>query len=204
MASSLRPPRTGTYTDIPAADGGTSVPYTPSAGDLGKWLKGKGHRHDDATGTGQTAESRPQPVLSQPVLSNATFAYYNELGYIYNPPSTPALRERYAQGFTTGSDTSGYLLTAVRLALFRTGDGVTGTWAVHADDAGKPAAAPLSAARPITSADIPDESFTFAEFTHPDGVQLGPDTKYWIVISQTSVTEDGTIGIHAWGEWAGS
>ena len=27
---------------------------------------------------------------------------------------------------------------------------------------------------------------TFEEFTHPDGVHLDPDTKYWIVISQTT------------------
>ena len=189
----------GAYSDIPASEGGTSNPYTPSAGDLGMWLKAK-VTYDDATGTGQTAESRPQPVLSQPVLSNASFAYYNELGYVYDVPVT----HRYAQGFTTGSDTSGYLLTAVRLALFVLGGTAAGTWAVHADDAGKPAAAPLSAARPILNVDIPDESFTFAEFTHPDGVQLGPDTKYWIVISQTTPNDDGVIVIHAWGEWSGA
>ena len=193
----------GAYSDIPASEAGTSNLYTPSAGDLGMWLKAK-VTYDDATGTGQTAESRPQPVLSQPALSNASFAYYNEVGYIYDPLSTPPLRERYAQGFTTGSDTSGYLLTAVRLALFSDGDVVAGAWAVHADDAGKPAAAPLSAARPIPGADIPDKNFTFAEFTHPDGVQLGPDTKYWIVISQTTYPEFGFIGVNAWGEWGGA
>ena len=193
----------GAYSDIPALEGGTSNPYTPSAGDLGMWLKAK-VTYDDATGTGQTAESRPQLVLSQPALSNASFSYYNELGYVYSAGYTPLLTHSYAQGFTTGSDTSGYLLTAVRLALFADGDVVTGAWAVHADDAGKPAAAPLSAARPILNADIPVELFTFAEFTHPDGVQLGPDTKYWIVISQTALDRVDLIGIHAWSEWTGA
>ena len=31
----------GVYSDIPAAEGGTSNPYIPSAGDLGMWLKAK-------------------------------------------------------------------------------------------------------------------------------------------------------------------
>ena len=31
----------GGYSDIPASEGGTSNPYTPSAGDLGMWLKAK-------------------------------------------------------------------------------------------------------------------------------------------------------------------
>ena len=193
----------GAYSDIPALEGGTSNPYIPSAGDLGMWLKAK-VTYDDATGTGQTAESRPQPVLSQPALSNASFSYYNSPGYIDDRPFTPPLTHRYAQGFTTGSDTSGYLLTAVRLALFSDGDVLTGAWAVHADDAGKPAAAPLSAASPILNADIPVELYTFAEFTHPDGLQLGPDTKYWIVISQTAHDDVDTLGIHAWSEWDGA
>ena len=64
---------------------------------------------------------------------------------------------------------------------------------MHADDAGKPAAEPLSPALPILDADLVDdddnenhEIYTFEEFTHPDGVHLEPDTKYWIVISQTT------------------
>ena len=46
----------GAYSDIPAAEGGTSIPYTPSAGDLGKWLKAT-VTYDDATGTGWTGEA---------------------------------------------------------------------------------------------------------------------------------------------------
>ena len=33
----------GAYRDIPAAEGGSSNPYIPSAGDLGMWAQGQGH-----------------------------------------------------------------------------------------------------------------------------------------------------------------
>ena len=197
----------GAYSDIPAAEGGTSNPYTPSAGDLGMWLKAK-VTYDVGSRTGQTAQATTvRPVLSQAALSNAGFAHHDELGYLYKARHATAIRHLYAQGFTTGSDTSGYLLTAVRLSLFarELSPNLAGTWAVHADDAGKPAAEPLSAARPILNADIPiGLVFTFQEFTHPDGVRVDPDTKYWIVISQTTPGDDGVIGIAAWGEWTGA
>ena len=140
----------GTYSDIPATEGGTSTSYTPSAGDLGRWLKAT-LTYDDSTGTGWTAEAT-QRVLSRPTLSNAGYTHNQFLGYVYDAPVT----HRYAQPFTTGSHTRGYLLKALRLALFW--DGIrgpaAGAWAVHANDAGKPAAEPLSAALPILSSDL--------------------------------------------------
>ena len=158
--------------------------------------------YDVGSRTGQTAQGTThQPVLSQATLSNAGFAYHNELVYIFDAGPFTHL---YAQGFTTGSDTSGYLLTAVRLSLRSDGLTVDGTWAVHADDDGKPAAEPLSAARLIPNADIPREFFRFREFTNPDGVNLDPDTKYWMVISLTAPAGDGKLGITAWGEWSGA
>ena len=169
----------GAYSDIAAAEGGTSNPYTPSAGDLGMWLKAK-ITYDVGSRTGQTAQATTlQPVLSQAALSNAGFAHANELSYVLDtPPATP-ITPLYAQGFTTGSaSTNGYLLTAVRLAIRLHGLTAAGAWAVHADDAGKPAAQPLSAARPILNTAISPEHFTFREFAHPDGVRVDPDTKY--------------------------
>ena len=189
----------GAYSDIPAAEGGTSVPYTPAAGDLGMWLRAT-VTYDDATGTGWTGEAT-QRVLSQATLSNAGYTHRNWIGFGYVRP-VPHL---YAQRFTTGSHPRGYRLTEVRLALsLNTDDDTTaGTWAVHADDAGKPAAGPLSAALPILNADLDDEIHTFKEFTHPDGVHLQPDTKYWIVISQTTpVADDGSISVSALEDWS--
>ena len=182
---------TGAYTDIPAAEGGTSNPYTPSAGDLGMWLKAK-VTYDHGGNTGRTSQATADwPVLSQPALSNASYGNANLIGYV-NP--YPVLH-RYAQAFTTGSHVRGYRLTSLRIALYLYGRSVAGTWGVHADDAGKPAAAPLSAALPILSSDLDDPIDTFEEFTHPEVVLLQPNTKYWLVISQTTPSEDGNIGI---------
>ena len=193
----------GPYGDIPAAEGGTSITYTPSASDLGQWLKAT-VTYDDTDGTGWVVESPTQEVLSRPTLSNAGITHFQLLTFFYDQPVT----HRYAQPFTTGSHVRGYLLTAVRLAL-RTGPGVdgdaaAGAWAVYADDTGKPATDPLSAALPIPHADLDDVLSTFEELTHPDGVHLDPGTKYWIVVSQTTPSTDGAIGIGGLSEWDGS
>ena len=183
----------GAYSDIPAAEGGTSVPYTPAAGDLGKWLRVT-VTYDDATGTGWTGKATTQ-VLSQATLSNGGYGHHNFIGYVNNDPVT----HRYAQGFTTGAHMRGYRLTGVRLALFlgNEEDIAGGAWGVHGDDAGKPAAAPLSPALPFLGMDLNEDvdHGIFQEFTHPEGVLLQPNTKYWIVISQTTPTEDGNIGV---------
>ena len=206
----------GVYSDIPAAEGGTSNPYIPSAGDLGMWLKAKvtydrydpDDRDDDAeddpdndiTVTGRTAEAiTQQPVLAKAVVSNAGFSHFHDEGF--TTPIDP-WTHRYAQAFTTGPDPRGYLLLGVRLALYEADGKPRGTWAVYADDAGKPAAAPLSAVVPIPSIDNRED--TFEELTDPRGTLLQPGAKYWIVISQTTPSEDGNFGVSAWNRRAGS
>ena len=144
-------------------------------------------------------------MLSQPALSNASYTYWNLVGVANVGTIDNPLLPQYAQGFTTGSDTRGYLLTEVRLGLLlRRGGSLAGTWAVHADDAGKPAAEPLSAALPNLGADLDGEVNTFEVFIHPDGVHLDPNTKYWLVISQTTSLEDGYIGVDVLTDWNGS
>ena len=76
----------------PRSRGGTSTQYTPSAGDLGKWLKAT-VTYDDVTGTDWTGE-RITNVLSQPTVSNASYGDHNFVGYSNNDPVT----HRYAQG----------------------------------------------------------------------------------------------------------
>ena len=189
----------GGYSDIPASEGGTSNPYTPSAGDLGMWLKAK-VTYDDATDTGLTAQmTTQQPVLWGPVVSNAGFAHYSDRGFVY--VLIHPLTQRYAQPFTTGPDPRGYLLVGARLALYESEGTAAGTWEVHADAAGLPAVEPLAAARPIPHIDSADDSFE--ELTHPDGVHLDPGTRYWIVISQTTPYDDGNIGVGAYNPWGG-
>ena len=107
------------------------------------WLKAK-VTYDVGSSTGQTAQATTlQPVWSQAALSNAGFSHVQEASYLLEVPLATTITPLYAQAFTTGSDTSGYLLTAVRLSILLNGLNVAGTWAVHADDTGKPAAEPL-------------------------------------------------------------
>ena len=187
----------GTYSDIPAMEGGTSNPYTPSANDLGMWLKAKVTyqlTYEDDSVTGHTAHGTiQQPVLSQPAVSNGGFSHNDDEGFAYGVPE----HERpYAQGFTTGPDARGYLLVEARLLLYED-DGIPdATWAVHADAAGKPADAPLSAPLPIQGISNLDD--TFEALTHPSGVHLQPDTPYWIVISETLFPENGFVSVGAW------
>ena len=180
---------TGPYNDIPAAEGGASSSYTPSADELGKWLKVR-VTYDVGATTGNTIESFSQPVLSQPLLSNAGISPFNELIYA----SSRGSAVRYAQAFTTGSHVRGYRLNGVRLGLADHYLPADAAWAVHADDAGKPEAGPLSGAFPISHAEFADgegdPSEYLDEFTHPDGLHLEPDTKYWIVINQTTPLDD--------------
>ena len=61
-----------------------------------------------------------------------------------------------------------------------------------------------STALPILNPGISPEHFMFREFAHPDGVRVDPDTKYWIVISQTTPEEDGVIAIDGWSEFTGA
>ena len=193
----------GVYSDISSSQGGTSNSYTPSESDLGMWLKAK-VTYDRDESTGHTAErTARQPVLPKPLASLAGSTTRNTTAY-GSPLNEPV---RYAQGFTTGSDTRGYVLRGVRLSLVKdSGEFVEATWAVHADDDGKPAGAPLSVASPILNEDIPTfggfRNALFEEFTHPEGVPLAADTDYWIVISQTTSLDDGLMSLAALSDWA--
>ena len=176
------------------------------------------------TGTGWTAEATTlQHVMSQPTLSNAgyrSFPFSSATSTTGKP-----VTHRYAQPFTTGSHTRGYLLTAVRLALFKAagtaghgvgtegsgvgteGISVDGAWAVHANDAGKPAADAAFGCSPNPELRHRRGKTTRSRsLTHPDGVHLDPATKYWIVISKTN-PDDGRrprrrrferMGLRAW------
>ena len=72
---------------------------------------------------------------------------------------------------------------------------------MYADDAGKPATVPLSAVVPIPSIDNRED--TFEELTDPRGTLLQPGAKYWLVISQTTPSEDGNFGVSAWNRFGG-
>ena len=186
----------GGYSDIPATAGGTSNPYVPSQDDLGKWLKVKA-TYDVGSSTGRTAQgTAPYPVMYQPVVSNASHFHFAMVGVLHDTSRDEPLGERHAQRFTTGPDTRGYLLRELRMGInggaYRQGTWA-GSWAIHADDGGKPADQPIVAARPIQNSELDESIYSFVVLAHPDGVPLRPSTKYWIVISKTST--HGDLGI---------
>ena len=181
---------TGTFVDIPAAEGGTSNPYVPAASDLGMWLKATVAYNDKTFGTSRARAVSLNPVLSRPTLSNAgqlgsfNIPYGFSFGHVDANP--------VAQAFTTGANPNGYLLKGVRLGVdhsylpqfYRDLN-----WWLHADAGGEPAATALFEGLALPKADIDEEYETFEELVHK-GFWLAPDTKYWLVLSGT--TESAT------------
>ena len=86
----------GTFTDIPADEGGTSSGYVPAAADLGKWLKVL-VTYENAFGPNKSLSGvSASPVLSQPIMSNA--GQINDVTLITHADD----ETNVAQGFTTG------------------------------------------------------------------------------------------------------
>ena len=106
----------GTFTDIPAAQGGTSRVYVPAAADLGKWLKALA-TYENAFGPGKMVSGvSGQAVFSQPIMSNA--GQISSVGYVVLQSDTVNI----AQAFTTGGNPSGYSLRGLRFGI-HFGDG---------------------------------------------------------------------------------
>ena len=195
------------YSDIPASEGGTVIPYTPSTGDLGLWLRAEvtfdvtfdSGGPDEVTETGRTAIGVPRtPVLSRPVVSNAGFAHFEDILIYAN--NRLRVTHPVAQGFTTGPDSRGYLLVRVLLSLYVHEGTPIGAWAVHADDGGKPAAAPLFA--PVPLPDISNALESYEELVSRRGLRLQAGTRYWIVVSLSN-PEAASLGFSAWNPWSG-
>ena len=192
--------RGGPFTDIPAEEGGTSGRvYTPSAADLGKWLRAA-VSYDNAFGAGKSASRvSDNAVLSQPVVSNA--GQFSSISYALSPESVS--EARVAQAFTTGADPSGYLLRGLRFGMAIETDYTAVSWALHADAGGAPAAAPLFDNIAAPADDLDADTGTFEELVHP-GFVLTPDTRYWAVVTGSPIVEgiDPTLKLSAITEWA--
>ena len=174
--------RDGTFTDIPAEQGGTSRVYVPAAADLGKWLKALAS-YENAFGPGKSVSGvSDNAVLSQPIMSNA--GQVSDGSYALGAPGTV----RVAQAFTTGGNSSGYLLSGLRFGIGIDTDADALSWALHADDAGEPGAAPLFAHIAVPSDSLDDDVDTFEDLVHP-GFPLARDTKYWAVLTASPLME---------------
>ena len=189
----------GTFTDIPAAQGGTSRVYVPAAADLGKWLKALAS-YENAFGPGKMVSGvSGQAVFSQPIMSNA--GQISSVGYVVLQNDTVNI----AQAFTTGGNPSGYSLRGLRFGIHLETDIDALSWALHADAAGEPAAEPLFTHIAVPSASLDADTRTFEDLVHP-GFPLAPDTKYWAVLTASPLMEGtggptlGAAGISEWGE----
>ena len=186
----------GTFSDIPAEQGGTSRVYVPAAADLGKWLKAL-VAYENAFGLGKSLSGvSHSPVLSQPVVSNA--GQISDIGYVVTRPDAV----RVAQAFTTGGNPSGYSLSGLRFGTSMYTDANALSWALHADAAGEPASAPLFADIAVPSDSLDDDIYTFEDLVHPRFV-LAPDTKYWAVLTASSLMEgnEATLALAGISEW---
>ena len=174
----------GTFTDIPAEQGGTSRVYVPAAADLGKWLKMM-VTYENAFGPDKSSSAViPNPVLSQPIMSNA--GQISDLDYALQQPDTVNI----AQAFTTGGNPSGYSLSGLRFGIEFDKDADALSWALHPDAAGEPAAEPLFTHIAVPSANLDASVHTFEDLVHP-GFPLAPDTKYWAVLTSSPLMEGG-------------
>ena len=172
----------GTFTDIPAEQGGTSRVYVPDAADLGKWLKALAS-YENAFGPGKTLSGVSRnAVLSQPIMSNA--GQISVLNYFLQVPDTLNI----AQAFTTGGNPSGYSLSGLRFGIRIDTDVDALSWALHDDAAGEPAAEPLFAHITVPPESLDGDNKTFEDLVHP-GFPLAPDTKYWAVLAASPLME---------------
>ncbi len=171
----------GQFTDIPAEEGGTSGVYTPSASDLGKWLKAT-VTYNDGFAPGRSASAVAyHPVQSQPVVSNAGSQFPNVLdGYHLGTDLV-----NIAQAFTTGDKSSGYIFGGLRVGLDVDTNENELSWALHPDDGGHPAETPLFASVAVPPEGLDRDVKTLEELLHP-GHRLEPGTKYWAVLTALS------------------
>lgn len=184
----------GPFTVIDSGLVGAGGVYTPSQEDEGMWLRAE-VEYDDAFGSDnfETVLSL-NPVLSRPVVSNAGFQGAEEHPAGFSLGETRV--RRVAQAFTTGPNTSGsagFWLRGARVALghqaARVEPRVSLGWAVHADDGGEPAAVPLFEELVVPAHEIDFNDLEFEELAHP-GFRLEQNTKYWLVLSRETETDD--------------
>ena len=178
----------GTFTDIPAADGGNGEVYTPVSADLGKWLK-VNLTYDSAFVEDLTASVVSlSPVLSQPAFSRSGVAVIDVLIASYATPTTQPIT-RAAMSFATGAAPAGYVLSEFRYELERETTADEYSWAVHADEAGLPAERPLHEPLEIEQSLIDYSEHTAEQLVHP-GLWLAPNTRYWVVLTGRGTSQE--------------
>ena len=158
-------------TDDSDIDGATDSTYTLVEADAGKSIKVRVSFTDDA----KFPESLTSAAVTVPVA-----ALVSNVGQTAAGNANVTATQSQGQGFTTGSDSGGYTLGSVELAVSSfSGTASDITVSIYSESSGNPGTlvhtltTPASISTPVTT------------FTAPSGTTLAANTTYYVVISTT-------------------
>ena len=181
-------------TDDSDIDGATDSTYTLVEADAGKSIKVRVSFTDDA----KFPESLTSAAVTVPVaalVSNVGQTAATGDAQVNTPQSQ-------GQGFTTGSDSGGYTLGSVELAVSSfSGTASDITVSIYSESSGDPGTVVHTLTTPASI------SAAVTTFTAPSGATLAASTTYYVVISTTSsgislsrtdATAEDTGGVSGW------
>ena len=168
-------------------DGATDSTYTLVQADAGKTIKVRVSFTDDA--------NFPESLTSAATTA-VTGALVSNVGQTATGNANVTATQSQGQGFTTGSDSGGYTLGSVELAVSSfSGTASDITVSIYSESSGDPGTVVHTLTTPVTT------------FTAPSGTTLAAGTTYYVVISTTSsginlsrtnATAEDTGGASGW------
>ena len=183
-------------TDDSDIDGATDSTYTLVEADAGKTIKVRVSFTDDAKFP-ESLTSAATTAVTVPVA-----ALVSNVGQTATGNANVTASQSQGQGFTTGSDSGGYTLGSVELAVSSfSGTASDITVSIYSESSGDPGTVvhtlttPASISTPVTT------------FTAPSGTTLAASTTYYVVISttgsginlsRTDATAEDTGGVSGW------
>ena len=183
-------------TDDSDIDGATDSTYTLVEADAGKTIKVRVSFTDDAKFP-ESLTSAATAAVTVPVA-----ALVSNVGQTATGNANVTASQSQGQGFTTGSDSGGYTLGSVELAVSSfSGTASDITVSIYSESSGDPGTVvhtlttPASISTPVTT------------FTAPSDTTLAAGTTYYVVISttgsginlsRTDATAEDTGGVSGW------
>ena len=180
-------------TDDSDIDGATDSTYAVVQAQVGKTIKVRVSFTDDA--------KFPESLISAATTA-VTGALVSNVGQTATGNANVTVTQSQGQGFTTGSDSGGYTLGSVELAVSSfSGTASDITVSIYSESSGDPGTVvhtlttPASISTPVTT------------FTAPSGATLAAGTTYYVVISttgseinlsRTNATAEDTGGASGW------
>ena len=184
-------------TDDSDIDGATDSTYSLVQADEGKTIKVRVSFTDDAKFP-ESLTSAPTAAVTVPVAALVSNVGQTAATGDAQVSST----QSQAQGFTTGSDSGGYTLGSVELAVSSfSGTASDITVSIYSESSGDPGTVVHTLTTPASI------SAAVTTFTAPSGTTLAAGTTYYVVISTTSsgislsrtdATAEDTGGVSGW------